>query len=157
MRILKIYDDYLRLHTLGLDRELQKELPDWRVEYYHVHASRKKIERVFPDNLETDGLDLNTDDEVLILWNYFWSDCRNGFQEEVKKKILKLVEQGAKIRMRLYTSYGTYGEAERELKDYRKYYGSDVVFNNVEVVMHVSTIIPIWAKREAQIIRRNYK
>ena len=158
MRIFKIIDDHLKLHKLGMDQELQKNLgPEWKVEYYHAQR-RGAIKRVYPTEDDKDFFDFGPEDEVFVFWNYFWgNDYKDRvFQDKVKERVLELIKQGFRIKMEIYTSYGDYCESERELKEYREYFGENIVVDRVPHIMHHESMIPAWAESEARIINSFY-
>lgn len=149
MLYLKIIDDHKKLHELGLDQILQENLgPEWIVEYHHARRSGK-IERIYPNADDKDFFDFNLDDKVFIFWNYFWGNDHQDieFQDQVKEKILLSIKQGAKIRMQLYTCYGTYSEDDYELDKYKKYFGKDIIIEPVMHIMHDANLLSDWAKR----------
>ena len=158
MRILKIYDDLPNLHWVGLDSELQKQLGDeWQVEFFKI-ASWTRIEQVYPIEKETDGTDVNiNEDEIFIFWNYHWGPHQEELQKQIEQKYLDLIKQGAKIKIQIYSSYGKYDEDERRLDYYTNLFGKEIVINNVEKPMHSEYMAKDFARRYAKRIKAYYK
>ena len=159
MKLLRIVDDHKRLHELGLDQELQKFLGDeWKVEYYHV-TNKKMVIQLFPEEKEADVLDWIDiqNDEVFFLWNYFWNEPREGLQKKIKERILDLINQGARIKIQIYTSYGSSCESAEEQKEYVEYFGENIMVDSPETIMYHRGIISDWAEREAKKLKNLYK
>ena len=153
MGILRIVDDHIKLHDLGLDQELQKYLgPDWTVEYYH--ATRREIKRVFPET-GGDPFGFEKDEEIFFLWNYFWT-YMDDVQKIALNKVQDMITRGARIKFQIYTCYGDYSEDDEELASYKKFFDEGIVLDYVSHIMHKKDMISDWAKSEAEAIKKLY-
>ncbi len=157
MKILKIYDDLIRLHELGLDSEFQKNLgPEWQVEYYKI-TGWTRVKQVYPVEAETDGTDINIEeDDVFLFWNYHWDQHQEELQEKIKQKYRDLINKGARIKIQLYSSNGKPEEHERNLKHYIEFFGKDFVIDIVESPMHIDYMVKDFAIMHAETIKSFY-